>query len=220
MDILKTEVEALHIILIGSFNPAIYHPEWFSRMGLIREEEAKAPKIDVVHSEITSETIGNIRIQVQSNRFAAHTMNAGEYEVLRDLVIGTFKSLPHTPIRLMGINFEAHYKMSSVEAWHRLGDRLAPKGPWGDTLKQPGMISLTMEGQRPDNYTGYLRVKVEPSRQIKNGVGVFIAVNDHYEIPDHKPADGSGAIMEVLSSCWESSLNQSRSIAEFIARSS
>jgi hypothetical protein len=219
MDSLKTELEAFAIVLIGSFNPPIYQPEWFARMGLIREEEAKNAKIDVVHADIASALIGSIKIQVRSDRFTATTLNAADYETLRDLVVGTFKTLPHTPIRLMGLNFDAHYRLSSLEAWHALGDRLAPKGMWSAILDKPGMGSLMIEGRRRDNRKGYVRVKVEPSMRIKDGVGVFVNVNDHYEVPDHKPEDGCGAIIDTLIQTWDYSLKQGRLICESIVRS-
>lgn len=217
MEGLKPEIEGLSIVLLGSFNPGMYHPQWFARMGLIRDEEAKSAKLDVVHNDITSEMIGSIKIQVSSDRFTASTTNAGDYEPLRDLVAGTFKILPHTPIRMLGINLDAHFRIASVDAWHSLGHRLAPKELWGTVMNKPGLISLTIEGNR-DVKKGYLRVKVEPSLRIKNGVGVYINVNDHYEIPEHKPEDGCGEIMEKMITNWDSSLKQSRSITQIVAR--
>jgi hypothetical protein len=218
MDGLKTDAEGISLVLVGSFNPAIYHPEWFGRRGLIRDEEVKSATLEVVHNEITSQVIGSIKIQVRSDRFMASTANAGDYEVLRDLVEGTFKILPDTPIRMMGINFDAHYRMPSIEAWHALGHRLAPKELWTPILEKPGTVSLTIEGDR-DAKKGYLRVKVESSARIKNGVGVYINVNDHYEIVEHKPEDGCAEIMEKLTANWAPSLKRSRSITEAIARS-
>jgi hypothetical protein len=217
MDGLKTESETVTVVLIGSFNPAIYHPEWFARMGLIRDEEAKAVKLDLVHNDVTSQIVGSIKIQVRSDKFTASTTNAGDYEVLRDLVVGTFKILPHTPIGMIGLNFEAHFRMSSIDAWHALGHRLAPKELWGKILDKPGMVSLTIEGNR-DPKKGYLRVKVDPSTRIKDGVGVYVSINDHYEIPGHKPADGCGEAMDLLIKNWEGSFKKSRLIAEAVAR--
>ena len=124
MEAVKPEVEGISVVLVGSFNPALYHPEWFGRMGLIRDDEVKAANLEVVHNEITSQMIGSIKIQVRSNQFLATTVNAADYEPLRDLVAGTFKSLSHTPIRMLGINFDAHFRMGSVDAWHLVGHRL------------------------------------------------------------------------------------------------
>jgi hypothetical protein len=216
MDALKPEVEGISLVLVGSFHPAIYHPEWFARRGLISDEEVKDAKLELVHNEITSVVIGSIKLQIRSTQFVATTANPVNYEPLRDLVAGTFKILSHTPIQMLGINFDAHFPIASVAAWHGLGDRLAPKELWGRVMEKPGLISLTIEGNR-DLKKGYLRVKVEPSPRIKNGV--YVNINDHYEIAEHKAEDGCAAIMEVLRTNWDTSLKQSRSIAEMVAGS-
>jgi len=35
------EAEGLDVVLVGSFNPAIFHPEWFFRQGIVAEQDAK-----------------------------------------------------------------------------------------------------------------------------------------------------------------------------------
>jgi hypothetical protein len=198
-------------VLIGAFNPTIYQPAWFAKNGLIREEESNNAKVQVVHPEITTITIGSITIQIQTERVIASTMNAAEFEVLRDLIVGTFKTLPHTPINMLGINYDSHFKLSSEDAWHALGHRLAPKEPWANILDKPGMRSLTMESPRPNDMKGFIRVKVEPSTRLK--FAAYININDHYQIHDHKPENGCEAIIEILSSSWNDSLTRSQLIS-------
>jgi hypothetical protein len=48
----QAELEGLTIVVVGSFNPAIFHPAWFSRCNLIRQEEADSAKVEIVHSEV------------------------------------------------------------------------------------------------------------------------------------------------------------------------
>jgi hypothetical protein len=206
---LKREFESLSIVLIGSFNPAIYQPAWLGHMGLLRDEEVKNAKVEVVHPEISSITIGTIKIQVQSQRFLGITENPGESEVLRDLVVGIFKILPHTPAYQLGLNSDTHFNLDSEKNWHGLGHRLAPKEPWkGVFTNPPGMRSLTMEGRRDDGRSGYVRIKIEPSLKIKHGV--LININDHYEIPEYKPENGCEAIIDILTSSWNDSLKRSQ----------
>src|SRR5882762_5070374 len=115
--------------------------------------------------------------------------------VMRDLIVGTFNLLQHTPLHKLGINIDMHFRMDSEASWHAFGHRLAPKDLWQDTLKNPGMRSLTMEGQRPDAFRGYIRVQVEPS--IKIHPGVYVRVNDHYEIETLQPGTGSDAMLDI-----------------------
>jgi hypothetical protein len=107
--------------------------------------------------------------------------------------------------------------MASEESWHALGDRLAPKDLWATILDKPGMVSLNMEGKRVDERKGYVRVKVEPSRRIKNGFGVYTYINDHYEIPDYKPESGCVVVIDTLIEAWDHSRKQARSIFDSIA---
>lgn len=49
------DAEGLEVVVIGSFNPAIFHPEWFLGQKFIAEEEAKSSEeqLNVVGREVT-----------------------------------------------------------------------------------------------------------------------------------------------------------------------
>ena len=119
--------------------------------------------------------------------------------------------------------------MGSVEAWDRIGHVLAPKDKWKALLKEPGTRSLTIEGQRPDDYHGYILVKVEPS-SVLGPQGVYISVNDHYELTDPQPAAdepkpaetsptiGSIRMLETLKAVWDDALGRAKAITEGVLR--
>jgi hypothetical protein len=67
-----------------------------------------------------------------------------------------------------------------------------------------------MEGQRPDEFRGYIRVQVEPS--IKIHPGVYVRVNDHYEIETLQPGTGSDAMLDIFQRAWGASLTRSNHI--------
>jgi hypothetical protein len=51
-------------------------------------------------------------------RFAAHgAQGPSNSNLIRDLVLGTFQLLRHTPIKAMGVNREAVFAMESEEEW-------------------------------------------------------------------------------------------------------
>jgi hypothetical protein len=210
MDTPKPEIEGVGIVLVGSFNPQIFQPAWFAAEGLIREEEAQAAKIELIHRQITLFSLDWLHLRVTDEQFAATTTQSAFYEPLRDLVLGTFRLLRHTPIRMMGLNRDAHFRMSSEDAWHAFGHRLAPKEPWAGILKEPGMRSLTMEGLRPDNLKGYIRVRVEPSVRVHPGV--FVNINDHYQAKDIELARGCDEIVDILDSEWKTALDRASEI--------
>ena len=97
------ELEGISIVFLGSFNPQIFQPAWFSAEGLLRKEEAEAIEINVIHREIVSFQSSWLQLQVRSNQFILSTEDSSFYEPLRDLALGTFQLLRHTPIQKMGI---------------------------------------------------------------------------------------------------------------------
>lgn len=207
------EINGAAIVLVGSFNPAIFQPEWFVRQNLLSETEAGAAKINAVVPQICDFETGRFQIQVTTDRFAAVSKADANPAPLRDLVLGTFFILEHTPVTAVGLNRQMHFAIGSEEDWHRLGDTLAPKDGWYKILPgRPGMRSLTIQTQmhegRPEDPK--LTIKVEPSLQVK--FGVYFETNEHYAAPkgDMK------FVLDTLRGRWEESYNYAAKIADHI----
>ena len=215
--LIKPEIEGVGIVLVGSFNPKIFQPAWFAAENLIRKEEAQEANIQIIHPQVASFSLDWLHLQVTDEQFTATTTQSSFYEPLRDLVFGTFRLLRHTPIRMMGLNRDFHFRMPSEEAWHAFGHRLTPKELWASVLKEPGMRSLTMEGLRPDDLLGYIRVRVEPS--IRISPGVFINVNDHYAVKEVETSRGCDEIIDILAREWKRSLDRSAEIVSSLLQS-
>lgn len=205
-------LQGMSIVLLGDFNPKIFQPAWFASEQLIPATEAEKAEIKIINPEVVIFNLDWLEVQVTRNRCSFGTSQEPYYEVMRDLCMGTFKILRHTPIRMIGINKNVHYRMKSIEEWHALGHKLAPKDLWNIILEEPGMKSLTIEGKRKDGFKGYIRVKVEPS--VKIHTAVFIGVNDHYEAED--PVVGSEKIINILEEYWGQSINKSETIINAI----
>lgn len=208
MDAKKPELSALSIVLLGDFNPKIFHPAWFAYEGLIKQVEADEAKLEINHPEIAIFSLDWFNLQITRDRFVIETKQEPYYEVIRDLVLGTFELLRHTPLRSMGINTDKHFRMESEEKWHTLGHKFAPKEPWSNALENPGLISLTMEGNNGrDGFKGFIRVQVGPSGKIQPGI--HLMVNDHYEKDDSDKVAGAHDIVNILKTTWEKSLKRS-----------
>jgi len=206
------DISGVNIVLLGSFNPAIFHPIWFKTQNLIRAQEADDAKIEIIHPEVSSFSTDWCKIVVMTNRFSGETLSSSHFEPLRDLVFGTFSILEHTPVSKMGLNRLLHYKMPSLESWHGVGHLLAPKDPWKTVMSEPGLLSLVMQDKR-DDPPGYTRAKVEPSSRVIPGV--YIEINNHYEF---KEQTGSSLhnFMEILKNSWENIINFSDKIAHHL----
>ena len=118
------------IVLLGAFNPRIFQPEWFSRQHLLPQSEVDAANIQIIHQQVAQFDTERFVFQVTDDRLVAATKPSTVSGPLRDLVAGTFYVLEHTPVQAIGLNRQMHFAMPSEEAWHQLGDRLAPKEAW------------------------------------------------------------------------------------------
>ena len=72
----KPKIEALSVVLLGSFNPQIFQPAWLAAEGLIRKEEGQDAKIQVIHPEISAFSLGWAAIDVTHERYAVETSRA------------------------------------------------------------------------------------------------------------------------------------------------
>ena len=210
----EIKLESASIVLRGSFNPAIFQPRWFSAQGLLSDEAADAAEIQVIHPQIAAFAVHRIDLQVTTDRFMVASADAASYDLLRDLVLGTFAVLKHTPLSLMGLNSSAHMRSSSESAWHNFGHMLAPKTFWDGLVEKPGTRSLTIQGDRPDKHKGYLLVKVEPSNQVQPGV--FVDINDHFEAGGDEPGAGWAIFSDIVKTEWESSRDRANALIEKI----
>ena len=96
MSDVKPELEDVSVVLVGSFNPAIFHPTWFAREKLIQQEEADRADIKIVSPEVSVFSIGWLQLEVTLDRFAARTSQIQNLEPLRDLVRGHVRvAAPH-----------------------------------------------------------------------------------------------------------------------------
>lgn len=168
---------ATSIVVRGQFTPGLFAPAWFRAAALIGDTG------DVIRSITNTAadfSVADIDIYVTADTLQMSTKSPEEGQRLRDLAIGTLRELPGTPIAALGINRVIHASVTDLGAMHRIGDTLAPKGPWGEVLHSPGVRSIETWGVRDDGWKGRVGVTVEPSAHIRPGV--YIGVNDHFAL--------------------------------------
>lgn len=178
---LKLELDGASIVLVGSFNPAIVQPAWLARHELIRGEEGDTAEVTLVSPRASEFVIGSwLTVTVLPNRFQVRVADAGHQAAMRDLVVGVLVLLEHTPVSALGINRILHFRVPDEGTWHRVGHTLAPKDLWGAHVAKPGLLSLAVQGGRPDASSKYVRLQVEPSLQVTPGIS--FQGNEHFEI--------------------------------------
>jgi hypothetical protein len=211
------EISGLNIVVVGAVNPAILQPAWFGAKGLLRPEEAEAADVEIITRELVSFSAEWLGLTATLDRLQVSTTSAPSHDLLRDLVVGVFQVLPETPLTALGINHNLHFRVETQEAWHAFGHKLAPKEIWNDILDKPGTRSLIIQGVRPDDYQGSVIVQVEPSVRIQDGVGIYIGINDHFQLDAMDKGTGED-MRQVLEDAWEPAGERSRTVVERILK--
>lgn len=200
------------IVLVGSFNPGIFHPSWFEKQELLPTIETQDAQIEVISNDVAIFVMSWVRIEVLGDRFVARTVDESKFGPLRDLVVGTFRFLEHTPVNQVGLNREIEYQLPTEDEWHTIGHKLTPKEPWLPFVKSPGMKSVMMEAQRDDEREGVLNITIKPVVNVPSKPRtVHIQVNDHIELGPEKTALDACKIVEET---WETSLARAIKIGE------
>ena len=122
---IEPETSGVSVVVLGTFNPAIFTPAWFELHGLLPEGVGARAELKVAHAQVTAFTFDWLRLDVVVERLAVATTEA-PYVRVCDLVARTFKEfLPHTPLRAFGINRDVHFlcrvllrRIGSAGRWH------------------------------------------------------------------------------------------------------
>lgn len=197
------EQRVFAVVILGSFNPAIFHPFWYVQNGLFPEEEV-SDAVDVITSDqVSTFRFKDVHFQIERHRFGLTTKDASKAAYVRDLAMGSFSLLEHTPLTALGLNLDLVFNLPTTEAWHDIGHRLAPKEPWKGIMDSPGMRAVVMEGTRRDCLADKISVRVQPIGGAEDSV--LIAINQHYDIETEQRRAISDRIAEVtriLSDDW------------------
>lgn len=223
----KSEIGDVSVVLLGNFNPVIFSPSWFEQYDILTKEDTKKTQVKIIHPEITEFQNEWLKLQVQHNRFYAKISELPHIKVY-DFVVKTFReNLKHTPLNNLGINRRVHFSAGSKTDQDRIGRLLAPREPWGkwgelidrgDDEKHGGMTSLTMQiRDLDDRQKGFINITIQPSPLVNLGdAGIFMDVNDHYELTDPEEGLGSDRIIDLFENRFEASIRRSEEIIDQI----
>ena len=196
------------LVLIGRFDPSSVQPKNLFRQGILRDNDLASMVIDLAIPEAFAMTLDWIVFGVEKERFTAGTQIAAPFfEPVRDFVLNVIEEMTECEISAFGINLDTHFAMSNIVEWNAIGDILVPKDTlWRKLSPKPGMLSLSTQLSRYDNNAGFTRVRVEPSLKVPNGI--YVQVNDHYELKKKSASD----FTTLLEGVWDDSLRQTDNI--------
>jgi hypothetical protein len=184
--------------------------------------------VEIIHKQISKFQTDWLDLQVEPERFQVNRVQE-PFGPLKDFVVRTFRELlSHTPITRLGINRHVHFDAGTQEARDKIGYALAPPDAWGEWAsliksgegdRRGGMISIVMrQKDLDDRPCGYVQATVQPSIQIPGNSGVYVDVNDHFEVPDPARIAGSEEIITLLESRFEGSIRRSEWIIDQVMR--
>lgn len=212
---LEPEIQGMTIVVRGKLNPAQFQPHWFADHKLFRRDEAGSARIQIIHPAAVTFSIAWLDVNVDDDRFQIGTGQQAYFDELRDVSISSLDRIDNIEPRMLGLNRTFHYGLPSEKEWHQIGHRLVQKQDWETVMENPGTLSVYLQGTRGDDYDGYIRIKAELSTRVVNGV--FIDINDHYELTQDVKNDSSRRkALDILGRNWDASMRRSHTIAEKI----
>jgi len=212
----SAEILTSSIVVLGNFNPAIFSPDWLERNQLIGEEDAGVARDGsegrsmIISKQVATFETAWFVLQVLDNQFALTSKGAFS-PAFKDLAVGIFQLVPHTPVTALGLNFMGHFKLTTEAEYHRVGDVLAPKDIWATLYpdETAGLADLTIRIQRwtrgkPLKTKDEKRISVQQSNKFK--FGIYLSYNDHHDVTtivdDQTPAE---RVAIIVDNDWESS---------------
>lgn len=200
------------IVLLGSFNPRIFHPEWLINRQVVDswnyDDETTICVPDFAQIHLPDSRTLNVYI----NRFILESTLASNNLALADLVTNIFVRLPETPLKKLGMNYLATIRLRDQQSWMNFGKNFAPISPWKEAClylqseltdnqeKEIGLWSITMHFPRPDKLNGFLRPKIEVASSEDRTLA--FSINNHVELDQMETPEA----MKILSEHWKNSL--------------
>jgi hypothetical protein len=201
------------IVLIGSFNPVIFHPAWLELNQVISKETAESAEVQLIHSEASILVVGNLRLEVQRNRFHIQTERSPEIQIL-DFVLRVFGDLlPHSQVTQFGINRAVFFRAPNSNRRTELGRLFAPTAPWGsfgDRIAKSegatlgGTTGVAMrEVLEEKEWFGHTEARLSPAYELNPETGIQVNINNHFELRTPKDGEGSIRSLEIIKAEFE-----------------
>jgi hypothetical protein len=215
MPIIPPATDKLDVVLLGTFNPKIFNPDWFLRQGIVNEEEYNASELEVTAPDIAQCKFAGLALEVLQERFVLGTTDLSRSGLLQDTLLAILSLLPHTPIIGCGINVRHYYDLGDESYWHKIGHTLAPKDLiWNQLLEKPGLQNLTVKSVRDGEFPGEINLTVGPRSRPSAPYGIFTYANTHFgRDREVKPIS---VVKEFFTREWRDAIGRARALGELI----
>ena len=196
-DPLKDILERCVIVLLGSFNPAIFQPEWFLKHSIVPEEEIEGltaepnikeiPEIGLKLEYGQSFFVTNDQSVINFKTFTMRTLrdkleiiskDKDSYTLISNFLRKLFRILEETPLKAYGINFNEHYRFD--ENYDQIFNKFFSKNEnLHSFFGQELTCGFTLKTKQANSILAFT---MQPSDNLKDGV--CLKANFHYDISE------------------------------------
>jgi len=167
------------VVVVGTMNPQIHHPEWYRTHEIINDAELKAAvAANLLSTPFVSQfSIGNppLNISCLAEKWAIQTSAKENWERMLAITTRVFEKLSDISIGAYGLNMQCHLDTDSSNVKSALANAIAGQEigfPSGNSIRS----SVTLTYAEPD---GLFTVTVQPS--MFGDKTVFVSSNKQYD---------------------------------------
>jgi hypothetical protein len=195
---------ALNIVVIGNFNPAIFHPTWFRDNDLLpaTEIESALESNLVVSAKWTQVQFDSLRLVVIQDRWLLETERVDWFTDLAVITRSIFDALSHTPMTIFGVNLMEHLKKRDGQ---RLLEKWVPLAALGSVIGKNAKPGARIGAEWEEYRTS---IQLEPS--VKLDDGIFLAQNFERKVKN------ANELTARLSSDWPKMLQRAKHVRDTI----
>jgi len=211
----KIEKQIHHIVVRGSFVPSLYQPHRLAEYGLINEEEGKNEIDLTVIKNFLQYKLNWCKIECFPDRLQIGTESDGYFEMIRDLVIGIFKTT-QTPISALGMNYDLVFLLQNKNDLTKFSNFLMLDRLPANLFKDPLISEIIInEPNRQGKFNGYTNIKINMGEEDGKH-GIVFSINDHYAFNPENAIEENSRMIEILDKYWNDPYKRIMEISENI----
>lgn len=222
--VVSTTSDHVSAVLIGSFNPSIFHPSWLALNNLISSEAFEAADLQVSHPDISRFDANFMSFDIQKTRISIRC-EADKDGLVFDMVMSIFGNLlTHSPVSRVGINRTVDLLCGTEQKRDELGKRMAPQSAWGswgeeialgDGGLHGGMQRLVMRQiPRHDGRKGHFQADLQPLSSSSDAIRLDF--NSELVVDELEEVKGSEKAVLLFEECWNDDLEKAKNISNEI----
>ena len=192
--------EFFSIVILGNFNPLLFHPYWLKAKNLIAEEDINLSEL-LVHPTMSHLNIGKwMYIDVNNKKCEFRTDDPSMKAILIDLVIGCMAALPDIKISALGVNYGGIYDLMNEQDYYKFGKQLHGLDLWRGSFEDPRLRTIIIEDNK-SNLLSKKSIIIRSADNTSHKYAVELNMNFHKDIPQDKQTTTYAS--EEISKNWQ-----------------